>query len=79
MTPEVATARLHHAPNPVVERVGPLYTCTSAVIIYPVVVSNQPEYVSEKFRSTATPELVREGYNNLICLYGDTAVLQYEW
>jgi len=79
ITPEEATARLHHSFDPIVEKVGPIYTYTSSRMVYPVIVSNQPGYITEKFRGVASPDVLREGYNNLMSLHNNKAVLQYEW
>lgn len=78
MFPEEATALLRRAPNPTVVKVGPLYSYNSQIMEYPIVVSNQPEKVSEIFIAN-NPDLAQLGYNNLMVTGASGTSLRCEW
>ncbi len=78
ITPEEASLKLRRAPNPNVTRIGIIYGCDPRRMVYPVIISNQPEAITEKF-AERYEELVKDGYNNLMIVTTESYSLFYEW
>lgn len=77
-TPAEATARLRRAPDPNVITVGTIYSLNDARMIFPVIISNQPDKTNNFFKDTY-PDLHSQGYNNLLISSAGGYSLQFEW